>query len=137
MKLLTYKIKNLDTQQIGVLQNQSVYNLNNCFGNISLVDLIQLEDYQDQVANFISNNDCLKHDIKDINVLPVIPKPTSFRDAYAFRQHVATSRKNRGIEMIPEFDEFPVFYFSNHNAMFADGQNIELMPDHFHRLDYE
>jgi fumarylacetoacetate (FAA) hydrolase len=137
MKLLTYKIKNLDTQQIGVLQNQSVYNLNNCFGNISLVDLIQLEDYQDHVANFISNNDCLKHDIEDITVLPVIPKPTSFRDAYAFRQHVATSRQNRGAEMIPEFDEFPVFYFSNHNAMFADGQNIELMPDHFHRLDYE
>jgi len=137
MKLLTYKIKNLDTQQIGVLQNQSVYNLNNCFGHISLVDLIQLEDYQDHVANFISNNDCLKHDIEDITVLPVIPKPTSFRDAYAFRQHVATSRQNRGAEMIPEFDEFPVFYFSNHNAMFADGQNIELMPDHFHRLDYE
>ena len=77
MKLLTYKIKNLDTQQIGVIQNQSVYNLTNCFGNISLVDLIQLEDYQDHVANFISNNDCLKHDIKDITVLPVIPKPTA------------------------------------------------------------
>ena len=137
MKLLTYKIKKFDTPQIGVLQNQLVYNLNNCFGNISLVDLIQLEDYQDHVANFISNNDCLKHDIEDITVLPVIPKPTSFRDAYAFRQHVATSRQNRGAEMIPEFDEFPVFYFSNHNAMFADGQNIELMPDHFHRLDYE
>ena len=137
MKLLTYKIKIFDTPQIGVLQNQLVYNLNHCFGNISLLDLIQLKDYQDQVANFISNNDCLKHDIKDITVLPVIPKPTSFRDAYAFRQHVATSRKNRGSEMIPEFDQFPVFYFSNHNAMFADGQNIELMPDHFHRLDYE
>jgi len=137
MKLLTYKIKKFDTPQIGVLQNQLVYNLNHCFGNISLLDLIQLKDYQDQVANFISNNDCLKHDIKDITVLPVIPKPTSFRDAYAFRQHVATSRKNRGSEMIPEFDQFPVFYFSNHNAMFADGQNIELMPDHFHRLDYE
>ena len=137
MKLLTYKINNFDTPQIGVLQNQLVYNLNNCFGNISLIELIQLEKYQDQVASFICNEDCLKHDIKDIIVLPTIPKPTSFRDAYAFRQHVATSRKNRGVDMIPEFDEFPVFYFSNHNAMFGDGEEIELMPDHFHRLDYE
>ena len=137
MKLLTYKIKKLATPQIGVLQNQLVYNLNNCFGDITLVDLIQHENFQDKVANFISNNNCLKHDIEDITVLPVIPKPNSFRDAYAFRQHVATSRKNRDLEMIPEFDEFPVFYFSNHNAMFADRQDIELMPDHFQRLDYE
>ena len=137
MKLLTYKINNLETNQIGVLQNQQVYNLNNCFGNITLVDLVQLENYQDKVASFICNEDCLKHDIEDIIVLPTIPKPTSFRDAYAFRQHVATSRKNRGVDMIPEFDEFPVFYFSNHNAMFADGEEIELMPDHFHKLDYE
>ena len=137
MKLLTYKIKNLAIPQIGVLQNQLVYNLNNCFGDITLVDLIQHEDFQDKIANFIGNNNCLKHDIEDITVLPVIPKPNSFRDAYAFKQHVATSRKNRGAEMIPEFDEFPVFYFSNHNAMFADRQNIELMTDHFQKLDYE
>ena len=137
MKLLTYKINNLNTPQIGVLQNQLVYNLNNCFGNISLVELIQMEDYQDQVASFICNEDCLKHDIEDITLLPIIPKPTSFRDAYAFRQHVETSRKNRGVDMIAEFDEFPVFYFSNHNAMFAHGEEIELMPDHFEKLDYE
>ena len=78
MKLLTYKINNFDTPQIGVLQNQLVYNLNNCFGNISLIELIQLEKYQDQVASFICNEDCLKHDIKDIIVLPTIPKPADF-----------------------------------------------------------
>ena len=119
MKLLTYRTNNLEAHQIGVLQNQLIYNLNNCFGDISLVELIQIEDYKDQVASFIGNNDCLKHDINDITVLATIPKPTSFRDAYAFREHVATARKNRGVEMIAEFDQFPVFYFSNHNAMFA------------------
>ena len=32
----------------------TVSNLNNCFGNISLVDLIQIENYQDKiVASFI------------------------------------------------------------------------------------
>ena len=137
MKLLTYKANNLEAHQIGVLINQLVYNLNNYFGNISLVKLIQIEDYKDQVASFISKNDCLKHDINDITVLATIPKPNSFRDAYAFREHVATARKNRGAEIIAEFDQFPVFYFSNHTAMFGDRQEIELMPDHFNRLDYE
>ena len=28
------------------------------------------------------------------------------------------------------------FYFSNHNSMFADKDDIELMPDHF-ALDFE
>jgi len=137
MKLLTYKTNNLEAYQIGVLQNQLIYNLNNYFGDISLVELIQIDNYQEKIASFISNNDCLKHDFNDITILPTIPKPTSFRDAYAFREHVATARKNRGAEMIAEFDQFPVFYFSNHNAMVGDGQEIELMPDHFQRLDYE
>ena len=137
MKLLTYKTNNLETHQIGVLTNQLVYNLNHWFGNISLIELIQIKNYQQQISNFIDNNICLTHDINDITVLPVIPKPTSFRDAYAFREHVETSRKNRGANMIEEFDQFPVFYFSNHNAMFGDGQEIKLMPDHFQKLDYE
>ena len=137
MKLLTYRTNNLEAHQIGVLQNQLVYNLNTYFGDISLVELIQIDNYKDQVASFMKNDDCLKHDVNEITVLPTIPKPTSFRDAYAFGEHVATARKNRGAEMIVEFDQFPVFYFSNHNAMVGDGQEIELMPDHFHRLDYE
>lgn len=137
MKLLTYKTNNLEIHQIGVLKNQLVYNLNHWFGNISLIELIQIKNYQQQISNFIDNNNCLTHDINDITVLPVIPKPTSFRDAYAFREHVETSRENRGVNMIEEFDQFPVFYFSNHNAMFGDGQEIKLMPDHFQKLDYE
>ncbi len=137
MKLLTYKTSELETHQIGALKNQLVYNLNNCFGNISLIDLIQIKDYKQQVNTFTSDNNCVTHNINDVTILPVIPRPTSFRDAYAFREHVATARKNRGLEMIEEFDQFPVFYFSNHNAMFGDRQEIKLMPDHFHKLDYE
>ena len=137
MKLLTYKTSELEAHQLGVLKNQLVYNLNNCFGNISLIDLIQITDYKQQVEAFTSNSNCLTHNIKDITILPTIPKPTSFRDAYAFREHVEAARKNRGLDVIAEFDQFPIFYFSNHNAMFGDEQEIKLMPDHFHRLDYE
>ena len=137
MKLITYKIQNSESHQIGVVEDNLIYNLNNYFGDISLVDMFQVEYYQDQITLHICNDDCVKHDFKDINLLPPIPNPTSFRDAYAFRQHVETSRKNRGLNMISEFDQFPVFYFSNHNTMFADGEEIKLMPDHFEQLDFE
>ena len=137
MKLLTYKINNIKTHQIGVLKDNLVFNLNNFFGNIQLVDLIQLENYQSRINSVIIQKNVVKHKLSNITLLPPIPKPNSFRDAYAFRQHVETCRKNRGAEMIKEFDEFPVFYFSNHNSMFADKDDIELMPDHFEKLDFE
>ncbi len=69
-------------------------------------------------------------------VLSPVPHPTSCRDAYAFRQHVATARANRGVDMIPEFDQFPVFYFTNHNTSYGPGE-VSLMPDHFFKLDFE
>ena len=62
MKLLTYRTNNLEAHQIGVLQNQLIYNLNNCFGDISLVELIQIEDYKEKAASYISNKDCLKYE---------------------------------------------------------------------------
>ena len=74
--------------------------------------------------------------IKNPKLLSPIPKPVSVRDGYAFRQHVETARRNRGAEMIPEFDQFPVFYFSNHNAVFGEG-NIFVESDHLHKLDFE
>ena len=66
------------------------------------------------VTTVLLEKNIIKHDVNNIIPLPVIPNPTSLRDAYAFRQHVETCRKNRGASIIPEFDQFPVFYFSNH-----------------------
>jgi fumarylacetoacetate (FAA) hydrolase len=39
--------------------------------------------------------------------------------------------------MIKEFDEFPIFYFSNHNSIHGPNENIICMPSHFNKLDYE
>lgn len=69
-------------------------------------------------------------------LLAPVPHPTSCRDGYAFRQHVASARRNRKADMIPEFDQYPIFYFTNHNAIQGPG-DIECMPDHFQKLDFE
>ena len=70
------------------------------------------------------------------SLLAPVPHPRSCRDGYAFRQHVATARRNRGVDMIPEFDQFPVFYFTNHQAIFGEGP-IEVELDHLQQLDFE
>src|SRR5947207_1058427 len=38
--------------------------------------------------------------------------------------------------MITEFDQFPVFYFTNHHSIQGPG-DIVCMPDHFEKLDFE
>ena len=74
--------------------------------------------------------------MEDVEILAPVPNPTSCRDGYAFRQHVASARRNRECEMIPEFDQFPVFYFTNHNSIQGPGEII-CMPDHLNKLDFE
>jgi len=38
--------------------------------------------------------------------------------------------------MIPEFDQFPVFYFTNHNSIAGEG-DIVVQQDHLQKLDFE
>ncbi len=71
-----------------------------------------------------------------VTLLAPVPRPSSVRDGYAFRQHVMTARRNRGVEMIPEFDEYPIFYFTNHKSIIGPG-DVYCMPDHFEKLDFE
>src|SRR5690606_31613916 len=39
-------------------------------------------------------------------------------------------------EMIPEFYQYPIFYFTNHQSIQGPGK-ISCMPDHFEKLDFE
>ena len=73
---------------------------------------------------------------EEATILAPVPFPTSCRDGYAFRQHVAAARRNRGVPMIPEFDQYPIFYFTNHHSIQGPGE-IACMPDHFEKLDFE
>jgi fumarylacetoacetate (FAA) hydrolase len=65
-----------------------------------------------------------------------LPPITSLRDFYAFEQHVKTCRRHRGLDMVKEWYEVPVFYFSNHNAIIGDGDPVSA-PKNTHALDYE
>ncbi len=66
-----------------------------------------------------------------------LPNPiTSLRDFYAFEQHVKTARAKRGLTIMPEWYEFPVFYFSNHQAILGH-DDVLPMPRHTQALDYE
>lgn len=71
-----------------------------------------------------------------LTILSPLPRPTSMRDGYAFRQHVEAARRNRGAPMIPEFDLFPVFYFTNHLAVTGPG-DVAVQKQAQEKLDFE
>lgn len=72
----------------------------------------------------------------DCILLAPVPHPVSCRDGYAFRQHVESARRGRGLPMIPEFDEFPIFYYTNHLAITGPGE-VFVMEKALDRLDFE
>ncbi|MGD6843352.1 fumarylacetoacetate hydrolase family protein [Bacillus infantis] len=74
--------------------------------------------------------------LEEVTLKAPLPCPKSFRDFYAFEEHVKTARENRGLEMIKEWYELPVFYFSNHLAIKGTGEPIHL-PAGCSKLDYE
>jgi 2-keto-4-pentenoate hydratase/2-oxohepta-3-ene-1,7-dioic acid hydratase in catechol pathway len=77
-----------------------------------------------------------RHEISDITLLSPIPRPVSIRDFYAFEEHVKTARARRGLDVIPEWYEIPVFYFTNHLAVKGPDTEIE-KPKACEWLDYE
>ena len=75
-------------------------------------------------------------DAAAVKLLPPIQRPPSIRDFYAFEQHVKAGRKSRGLEMVPEWYEIPVFYFTNPSSLSGDGAKIAVPPGCV-KLDFE
>ena len=76
------------------------------------------------------------YSLNEVVLKAPLPNPKSLRDFYAFEQHVKTARQNRGLKMIPEWYEMPVFYFSNHMAIKGPNEDIS-RPKQCYWLDYE
>lgn len=73
---------------------------------------------------------------EDVQLLSPIPNPQSFRDFYAFEQHVRSARKLRGLEMHPDWFKIAIFYFSNPAALYGHGEDIPY-PRGTEELDFE
>jgi fumarylacetoacetate (FAA) hydrolase len=142
MKFVTYK--NQHATEVGIIVNNQIYPLNQIDNQIpsKMSDMLldwdnQLQRSKEVESQILSGKHLeLATALESAELLAPVPNPTSCRDGYAFRQHVAAARRNRGVPMIAEFDQYPIFYFTNHNAIMGPGE-IPCMPDHFQKLDFE
>ena len=143
MKLVSY-LKD-ENEQLGLLIDDRIYHVELIHPDIPNTMNMFLnyweELYPVMQAGELAIQDRGSHSskavpVESVSFLAPVPLPSSCRDGYAFRQHVAAARRNRKVPMIPEFDQYPVFYFTNHHGIQGPG-DVRCMPDHFEKLDFE
>ncbi len=146
MKLVSY----LDhaSIQLGIFHQERIYPLNHTLKQLGLPSVAErmatflvegdtsMEIAKKADAAIKSGTSLSSIDVNATTLMAPVPHPTSCRDGYAFRQHVEAARRNRKVPMIAEFDQYPIFYFTNHQAIQGPG-DILCMPDHFQKLDFE
>jgi fumarylacetoacetate (FAA) hydrolase len=147
MKLISFLSKTNEVRA-GLYCNNRIYDLQSCGAKIKV-------ELPSEMNHFLAGGERTMSDARKVEeainagniaeaenatdvkqLLAPVPKPPSCRDAYAFRQHVETARRNRGVPMIPEFDQYPVFYFTNHNSIIGEG-DLVVEKDHLEKLDFE
>ena len=143
MKLVSY-LHN-DTEQLAFLVDNFLYDCDLMNPELPSTMSMMLNFWEDNFPIAQQTEKAIKEGnlqggngitLDDVELLSPVPFPPSCRDGYAFRQHVEAARRNRGVPMIPQFDEYPVFYFTNHNSIQGAG-DVKCMPDHFQKLDFE
>lgn len=72
----------------------------------------------------------------EVRLSAPLPHPGSFRDFYAFEEHVRNARARRGLQVPEEWRRFPAFYFSNHGAIFGPEDQIR-PPSGTRQMDFE
>ncbi len=161
MKFVTYKSKDNEQNKFGYIENDNIIDiteakkwLNDSMGNqnyLTIPNSLQesLSNW-DTYFNLIQGMKCelesidieelkakkLSSELNEVRWLPPVTHPQSFRDFYAFEQHVKAARKLRGLEMHPDWFRLPIFYFSNPNALYGHKENIPY-PDNTNELDFE
>ncbi|MFJ4268614.1 fumarylacetoacetate hydrolase family protein [Paenarthrobacter nicotinovorans] len=118
--------------RIGVVDND-IYRV--IPGETDLLPLIQDGEEALKAAGAAALSSGDEVDPNSVRTLAPIATPPTFRDFYAFEQHVKAGRKWRGLEMDPLWYEIPVFYFSNPYNFRGEG-DVPMTPG-AEKFDFE
>lgn len=121
-----------ESPRVGVVQNDAYRVIE---GHDDLLGLIQQGEEALRQAGEQATRTGAVVDPDTVHNLSPVATPPTFRDFYAFEQHVKAGRESRGLEMDPLWYKIPVFYFSNPYNFRADGE-IPMTPGS-QRFDFE
>ncbi len=102
MKLVTYALKG--KEQLALLIDNKLYDTNKANNALPATMKEMLDNWETLSAIARKTEAAIKDgtntteasaDFSTATIMAPVPKPTSCRDGYAFRQHVAAARRNR------------------------------------------
>jgi fumarylacetoacetate (FAA) hydrolase len=131
MKLVTFRTPDRSTHA-AVIRDERIFVLN----YPTLLELLQDPDGLTQAWSASLHGSEKEVMLNEVVLLSPVPEPPSIRDFYAFEQHVKAARANRGLDMIPEWYEIPIFYFSNTSEVYGNDQQVPY-PAGSRALDFE
>jgi fumarylacetoacetate (FAA) hydrolase len=136
MKFVTYLDNGNET--LGILKADRIIHVSQALGEkIDILTVLRDQaKWMPKLTNLAEQSSAPSRLLSECKLISPVPHPVSMRDGYAFRQHVEAARRNRGLPMIPEFDHFPIFYFTNHLAVTGPGE-IAVEPLALDKLDFE
>ena len=122
MRLVTFRDSPHSTR-VGILENEQVHGL-------AAETMIEWLNGEGRVRTGTI------HPLQDVHLLAPVPTPPSFRDFFAYEEHVAKGFELRGAEIPEAWFEQPIFYFSNPASIRGPGDEIA-RPADCKLLDFE
>ncbi len=140
MKLVSFQTEGSTEWRSGLLRDEGVVDIAKALPDapVSLQGLLdQWDAWRNRLAQLAEQRDGVDPmPLDSVKLGSPLPHPRSFRDFYAFEAHVKTARARRGLDMVPEWYHFPVFYFSNAAAFLGPDAAVK-RPKATQWLDYE
>jgi 2-keto-4-pentenoate hydratase/2-oxohepta-3-ene-1,7-dioic acid hydratase in catechol pathway len=139
MKLVTFQTSDNQTRA-GWLNQDGVVDMHALSNGILPADMLSFIDDHERYFELIWANNWQDaapiYALNEVTLLAPLPNPRSFRDYIGFEQHLKNASSKFGHQIAPEWYEMPIFYFTNHQAIYSPGQDIP-RPTGETRLDYE
>jgi 2-keto-4-pentenoate hydratase/2-oxohepta-3-ene-1,7-dioic acid hydratase in catechol pathway len=138
MKLVTFKNKNEETR-IGWLKDDGIVDMQATDSRLPN-DMLSFIDNHEQYFQIIKDNDLEntppQYKTADVQLLAPLPNPRSVRDYIGFEQHMLNASKSFGHKVGEAWYEMPIFYFTNHQAVYGPEDAIK-RPEKEIKMDLE
>ena len=138
MKLVSFENK-LGESRIGWLSDDGVVDMKLADNRLPL-DMLSFIDNHETYFKIIKEKQLeqtpVHYSLADVRLLAPIPNPPSVRDFIGFEQHMLNASKAFGHSIGDVYYQIPVFYFTNHHAIYGPEDKIQ-RPAAETKLDLE
>lgn len=136
MKLVTFQNTSGESR-IGWIKGDQVVDMQLADASLPTEMLSFIDNHEVYFSRIKSLGEVQAHyNLSEVKLLAPLPNPRSFRDYIGFEQHMLNASKSFGHTIGQAWYEMPIFYFTNHQAIYGPEDEIK-KPAKETRMDLE